>query len=135
MKIEGIKATTYWRKTYSVEAVRLTDENLQTIADYLGAELCVKSGKEPFINYGGDEGYVGEWIVARGENFRFYSHEDFLQAFWTHSEELSSNEQYARVFQLVASAMRRQDTATYQGDTSGMDLVVIEVTKKILREL
>jgi hypothetical protein len=133
--INGLKAVTYWRKAYTVEAIRLTDSNMQTIADYLGAELCIKSGDEPFINHGGDEGHVGEWLVKKGESFRFYLHEDFMRQYHTHDEQMANDEKYARVFQLVNAAMRQQDTATYYEDQTGIDIITIETTKRILREL
>lgn len=136
MKINDVKATVHWRKTYAVEAVRLTDANLQKVADYLGAELCVKTGDEPYINHGGDEGYVGEWLVQdTAENFRFLSHEAFMRDFHTHSEQTATDERYAKVFQLVLQAMAKQDAATYHQDQTGMDLIAIETTKKIIGEL
>lgn len=135
MQINNMKALVYWRKTYSVEAIRLTPDNIQVISDYLGAEFCVKSAKEPYIDYGGDEGHIGEWLVESDGNRLFYSHEDFLQAFKTHAEEMSTNERYAKIFQLVASAMSKQDSATFNQDTDGIDLVAIETTKRIMGEL
>lgn len=136
MKINNVAAVTYWSKPRKVEAVRLTDANLEKIADFLGAELCVKSGKEPFIDYGGDEGYAGEWLVQIGENtYNFYSDEDFLSSYWTHDERMANDEKYSKVFIQVSSAMAKQDAATYHQDQNGMDLVAIETTKKIIGEL
>jgi hypothetical protein len=135
MQISDLKASTYWRKSYSVEAIRLTPDNMMAIADFLGAEYCTKAKSEPFINNGGDEGHVGEWLVREGEGYLFYFHEDFSREFWTHSEKLASDEKYARVFQLVSAAMSAQASATYHQDTDGMDLVAIKTAKKIIEEL
>jgi hypothetical protein len=136
MKINNVTAATYWSKPRKVEAVRLADANLEKIADFLGAELCIKSGKEPFINYGGDEGYAGEWLVQTGEDtYDFYSDEDFLKRFWTHDERMASDEKYAKIYILVSSAMAKQDAATYNQDQNGMDLIAIETVQKIIGEL
>jgi hypothetical protein len=46
------------------------------------------------------------------------------------------DEKFAKVHQLVMDAMRKQDAATYHGQSSdGMDIVAIETTKKILEEI
>lgn len=135
MQIKDLKAVTYWRKTYPVEAIRLTEHNIQTVADFLGAEYCTKSKDDHYISYGGEEGCAGEWLVKEDEGYLFFSHEEFVKAFKTHAEEMSTNERYAKVFLAVATLASRQDAATFQGDTTGMDLLIIETTKKILGEL
>lgn len=136
----AITTTTFWRKTYSVDAVRLTLENYKQIADYLGWDYHEKGPDGPYI---GDthpkapEAAIGDWVVKgeAGEEFLTYGHDDFLEQFHTHSERISEDEKYAKVFELVTKAMRMQDSATYHGDTNGMDLVAIETTKKILNEI
>jgi hypothetical protein len=134
--INGLTATTYWSKAHRVQAIRLTDDNLQKIADYIGAELCVKTSiTGAYINHGGDEGHVGEWIVKWGGSFSFHSHEEFMRLHHTHDEQLSNDERYAKIFALVASAMAKQDAATYHQDQTGMDLLTIETVKKIIGEL
>lgn len=131
--------TTFWRKTYSVDAVRLTLDNYKQVADYLGWEYHETADREPYIEDGpsAPEAGIGDWLVkgGAGEEFVIYDHDDFLEAFRTHSEQISEDEKYAKVYELVAKAMRKQDAATYNGDSSGMDLVAIETTKKILNEL
>lgn len=135
MLIQSLQSVTYWRKTYPVEAIRLTPDNIQQIADYLGAEYCTESAYEPYIDHGGDEGYAGEWLVKQGNNYRFCSHEEFMKAFHTHDEQVANDERYAKIFTLVESAMTKQDAATYHQDQTGMDLLVIETVKKIIGEL
>lgn len=132
--------TTFWRRTYSVQAVRLTLDNYKQIADYLGWEYHEKGPDGPYI---GDthplapEAGIGDWVVKgdAGEEILTYAHDDFLEQFRTHSEQISEDEKYAKVFELVTKAMRKQDAATYHGDSTGMDLVAIETTKKLLEEL
>lgn len=139
------KPSVFWRKTYRVEAVRITTENIRDIAEHLGLEY----GEEP-NTFGPDKktpvphitsvrkgyGFVGDWVVVYpNEDFRFYPDKVFAEDFRTHSEQLSTDEKYAKVFELVTQAMRKQDAATYHGDSNGMDLVAIETTKKLLNEL
>lgn len=135
MQIGNIKAVKYWRKSFSIEAIRLTKDNMRQIADFLGAEYCTKTRGSSYINYGGDEGYTGEWLIKHGGVFRFLGDEEFQKAYMTHSEQVSEDAKYARIFQLVASAMAKQDAATFQQDQTGMDLLVIETVKKIIGEL
>lgn len=131
------KATTHWRKTYTVEAVRLTLDNMQRISDWLGADYSEIPDEDSKANIQrmGDIGYDGDWILKRGDQYEFIGHEDFMQEYWTHPEQLASDEKYARVFQLVCEAMVKQDKATYHGDTRGMDLVAKEITEKLLRAI
>lgn len=142
----SITTTTFWRKTYSVDAVRLTSDNIRMVGEAIDAEYCESMVEidtitdEPIRYLKLNEklaAYIGHWIVKgeAGEEFLVYDDEDFLDAFRTHSEQLSEDEKYAKVYELVSKAMRKQDSATYHGDSSGMDLVAIETTKKILNEL
>lgn len=138
--IGNARSTVYWRKTYKVEAVRLTEENAMQIADFMGADYWPASTnfgpeKHAYIQYMAEKAFIGDWIVMIGTRWEFYVHEDFLQKFRTHSEQETQDEKYARVFQLVTSAMHKQDAATYHGDSTGMGLVAIEITKRILEEL
>lgn len=143
MSIGNVKTTEYWRKTYRIEAVRLTLENMQQIADFLGGEFYTPSGKDPYIRLGKGSGltgvgYLGEWFVKVGtekDAYDFLSDEEFQKGFHTHNEQVANDEKYAAVFDLVMRAMAIQAKATYHSDTDGLDLVAIETTKKILEEL
>lgn len=133
MQIGDIKSVMYWRKSYPVEAIRLTSENMQQIADYLGGEYYL--AKDPYISYNNDEAIAGDWVIKHEDRILFMTHEDFIACFKSHSEEISENVRYAKIFQLVASAMSKQDAATFHGDQEGMDLLTIETVKKIIGEL
>jgi hypothetical protein len=137
------RSTKFWRKSCQVEALRLTPENIQSVAEEIGAEYYVSAnqynrlkGKPlPTLELNLENAYVGDWVVKDGDRYTFSEHEDFLRDFHTHSERLSTDEKYARVFQIVVTALQIQARATYHGDTDGMDLVAIETTKKLLEEL
>lgn len=138
--MKDVKSTKFWRKSYSVEAVRLTLDNYRQVADFLGGNYYEDTKKGPYIRFGGNgapETFIGEWVVRITDDFyTSFSHEDFMGKFQTHSEHMAEDEKYAKVFQLVQKAMLAQDSATYHGDgAGGMDLVTIETTKKILDEL
>jgi hypothetical protein len=135
--VKDIKTTTFWRKTYPVEAVRLTLDNYRQIADFLGGDYFEDSPHQgPYILVGGVEAVIGDWVYKMpNDSYRLDDYEDFLKDFHTHDEQMAKDEKYAKVFQHVVSAMSTQASATYHQDTDGMDLVAIETVKKILGEL
>jgi hypothetical protein len=143
MSAEELKATTYWSKPYKVEAIRINEHNIKEIAAAVGGDYSEEpnafSGDRhtpvPRITLMTSMAFIGDWAVLRGEEWEFYEDEHFLRGFWTHAEEMSENEKYAKIFRLVRSAMVEQDAATYHQDQSGMDLVTIETVKKIIGEL
>jgi hypothetical protein len=137
--------TDYWRKTYPVQAVRVTEENIKELARECSGDYnetpdmfgCNRTTPVPNITMTTSMAFVGDWVVKDEQGkFAFYSDKEFAKKYWTHSEEVSSNEKYGRIYQLVAQAMRKQDVATYNGESSyGMDLVAIRITKQIFGEL
>lgn len=136
----SISTTKFWRKTFPVDAVRLTLDNYKQIADYLGWDYR-EGATGPYIIENdhplASEAGIGDWLV-KGESrdmYLVYNDEDFLAAFRTDTERMAEDEQYAKVHELVMGAMRKQDAATYHGESNGMDLVAHETTKRILREL
>lgn len=137
------KPTAYWRKSYRVEAVRITFENIQSVGEEIGADYYVSAnpynrlkGKPvPTLELDLATARIGDWVVKNGDHYTFMDDEEFLREFMTHSEQMANDEQYAKVFQIVVAALQIQANATYHGDTDGMDLVAIETTKKLLDEL
>lgn len=130
-----VKPSIFWRKSYRVQAVRITTENIENIANELELEYISKT--IPYLTAERKGfGHIGDWVVVyNNDDFEFFKDEEFAEDFRTHSEQLSTDEKYAKVYELVIGAMRKQDAATYHGDSNGMDLVAIETTKKILNEL
>lgn len=141
-----MKMLDYRRKSYGVQAIRLTELNIREVAENFGCDYSEEPNgfgsdtKTPVPNIMilGKRTFIGDWVVnVEGElSPRFYTHEEFMHKFWTHAEEEVADEKYARVYQLVQAAMSKQDAATYHGDGYGdVHLVAVEVTKAILGEI
>ena len=134
------ETVTYWSTSYPIEAIRLTPENMQGLADYFGGEYkeqdpdCELTPKEPVIGINGWNGWPGDWLFRRqgGEILRIIPHQNFVQEYHTHSERMANDETYAKVFQHVMSAMKSQGDATFYGDTNGMDIVAVNTTNSIM---
>ncbi|AVD99497.1 hypothetical protein SEA_BING_75 [Streptomyces phage Bing] len=135
----------FWRRSYRVQAVRITKDNILEIAEHLGLDYS----EEP-NQFGEDKttpvphitsvrkgyGFIGDWVVVySNDDFKFFPDKEFAERFRTHSEQLAADEKYAKVFQIVVAALQIQAQASFHGDTDGMDLVAIETTKKLLEEL
>lgn len=138
--MSDVKSITVWRKSYPVEAIRLTNDNYQQIADAINGTFGETEEGYPVVLFnsviGKVEASIGDWILQISENrYHRMDPETYARKFSTHSERMSEDEKYAKVHNLVCEAMRKQDSATYHGDSNGMDLVAIEVTKRILSEL
>lgn len=135
----NVATNKFWRKTYSVEAVRLTLENYKLIADFLGGEYFENSAHQgPYIQFNREEAVLGDWVVRITETmYLTFSHEDFVKKFQTHAERQNNDEKYAKIYALVKGAMIKQDTATYHGESCSaeMDLVAIETVRKLMEEL
>jgi hypothetical protein len=134
------KPTDYWRKSYRVQAVRITPDNIREIAEHL--DVDVRDDKVldlPAPRLSSPKkgmGFIGDWVVVySNDDFRFFPDKVFADQFRTHSEQLTSDDKYAKVHQLVMHALHIQAQASFHGDTDGMDLVAIETTKKILEEI
>ena len=138
-----LKATTYWRKTYSVEAIRITENNILEVAeacagdydDRPNAFAMDRSTPVPHIVLTRSMAFIGDWVVKVGDLWKVYTHEEFMRSFHTHDEEMANNSRYAKIFTLIGSAMAKQDRATFDQDQTGMDLILIETTKKVIGEL
>jgi hypothetical protein len=138
--MSDVKSTTFWRKSYAVEAIRLTNDNYQQVTDAIGGTVGETEDGHPVVFFdsvvGKVESSIGDWIIQISEN-RYYrmDPETFARKYNTHSERMAEDEKYAKVHNLVLQAMLKQDSATYHGDGNGMDLVAVEITKQILNEL
>jgi len=127
----------FQRKTYTVEAIRVTRHNYKQIATSVKGEFVEGSPGGPYVKFLEDVAFSGDWVV-RFEDGRYetFAHEDFVRNYQTHDEREKKDEKYAKIYGLVKAAMIKQDTATYHGESSaGMDLVAIQTTQKILDEL
>ena len=141
-----ITVSTFWRTSYPVKAVQLTEGNIRQIAEEIGAEYWEepdtfgldKTTPVPNIVYGKSRAFIGDYAAMHpdGGGATFYARETFLGKFHTHSERMAKDERYAKIYAHIVSAMNKQASATWNGDSNGdMDIVAIETTKSILGEL
>lgn len=83
--IANEESAKYFRKIYlyPVEAVRLTLENMEKIADFLGGEYSYLPvfGSKATIRCPGDIGWAGDWLLKIGDRFEFIGHEEFLAGY------------------------------------------------------
>ena len=135
------KSTTFWRKTYAVEAIRLTLENHQEVANNIGGVAGKDADEKPVVLFRGvtgkTEAAMGDWIIQISDNlYHRMPHENFVRKYWTNEERMASDEKYAKIHALLAGAMTTQVSVVLNGDSEGeMDLVLDATTKKILGEL
>jgi len=137
----GTAPTIFWRKSYRVQAVKITEENIGEIAEHLGVDYIGEPTDRDDIStphlLSARKGYgcIGDWLVVyQNDDFRFFPDKVFAEEFRA-PEQLSADDKYAKVHQLIVNAMHIQAQASFHGDTDGMDLVAIETTKKLLEEL
>lgn len=139
-----ISIASYVRKSFGVDAIQVTSENMNAVAEWCGGEVRdqveIKGGvrnKNQAHIYLTAVGYrrqtmafPGDWILCSGESFRVYTDKAFKHSF----EPVGTNDKHAEVLRLVLSAMSKQDVATHFGESSkGMDLVAENVTKQIVK--
>ena len=78
--------TTYVRKPFVVEAIEVTDENIEQLAELIG-ELRHKENGAPYISVNRRlvpnifRVYPGFWVTKLGDNIRCYSSRIFTQQF------------------------------------------------------
>lgn len=142
---------TYRRKTFTVQAIQVTAENIQGLAewcdgkvviywpdisrqsvDYRAGQTCVE------VVIGRVNGrvqkaraYPGDWITRLHDtnNFRVYRNKTFLEAF---EEVRSEIEKREAVSELVYEALRQQDNATQFHDDREMPGVLRDAVDKIM---
>jgi len=137
-----IVTATYERRTFRVQAIRVTKENMRELAEWCGGDLArtLDENERDYISVtvGHVNGrprlaraYAGNWVtrLTEGNNFRVYKDKSFVEAF---RAILDDTEKYAKVHQLVRAAMREQDAATYHGESSNTGNTAEVITTKIL---
>jgi hypothetical protein len=127
----------YWRKSYSVKAICISKNNIEDVADALGGKVLTYEGTTQAFgvasNYGRAD--LGDWYITIANLNQILSPEQFMKRYWTHAEQTSEDEKYAKIFNLVMSALSHRDQATrFNDDIGGMDLLAIQTTKKIMEQ-
>lgn len=87
---------TYQRKTFPVNAVQVTEENLLEVSEWCGGEILEQKTKiknatkiENFIkvpvknplNEKQTRAYIGDWVLEADENYKVYTDRAFSKSF------------------------------------------------------
>lgn len=136
--------TTSWgRKTFDVEAVQVTAENMKEVAAWCNGVLDDEFEDQTYILVHGGQNvdyeiYVGDWVVMADGEFQFYPDAWFKRVFEPRVVEgilkldYVANNEFAEVLKVVAQALLNQDAATHQGrGTPHIMWSAEETTKKI----
>lgn len=137
--MQEIESEKFWTTSVSVEAFRLTAENIKDASVQLDGVINMV-GSEPGTSfwYKGALSLIGEWVVKYADGrYSIFADDEFKKVFLSHDDRMKSDEKYAHIFLLVMGAMNKQDAATYhdQGCSDEMGFVAVETTKAILREI
>lgn len=140
----------FTRRTFNVQAVRVTNENIGEIAKWCNGDIRptgvekVRAGVHTpayidvivakFMRPQRDHAYVGDWVVGMDvggirESFKVYRDDAFKKTF---RPAQNKSDRYNEVYAILMEAMAKQDAATYHEDYTGMDIVRDDTVKKIL---
>lgn len=88
-----LEFTTFVRKPFTVEAVEITLENIEQIAEFVG-EIQYKGDGVPFIKVNRRlvpnvlKVHPGFWMTRMNDNIRCYSKKIFLEQFAEHTVDI-----------------------------------------------
>lgn len=92
-KDNTMEFSTYTRKPFTVEATRITAENIEEVAKLIG-DIRTKEDGTPFIVVNRriipsiSRVYVGYWLTQMGDNLRCYSDKVFTDQFIVSSDSV-----------------------------------------------
>lgn len=134
----NVQIETFERKTFRVQAVRVTTTNMKELGDWCGGVFKAPEapGRRAYVEVpNGRPGntiraYVGDWItrLTEANSCRVYKDRSFLEAF---RQIVSDSEKQARIQQYIRAAMQVQDVATYHGESSNVGRIVEETAEQI----
>lgn len=86
--IFAVKTETWLRKTFYVEAVRVTKENISEVAEFCGGVVENTDGT-PFVrvpnqnpaNERQTQAYPGDWVLVRGDSVKSFPNKAFRRNF------------------------------------------------------
>lgn len=89
----------YTRKPFSIDAIRVTEENLEEVAQWCGGEIHKYNGKR-FIKVDVNrpltekqtKAFAGDWVLKAGTGFKVYQHKAFQHCFDKVAEESKQDE-------------------------------------------
>jgi len=138
----------FTRKSFNVEAIQVTAENMAEVAEWCGGsvkdarDLPRWSGNTPawYIQvpvmpskaktFKPNQAFVGCWVVHTNQGWTVYTRKGFGVSF----EPVDENK-FTAVLKLVREAMSKQDVATYHGVSSEVSGLDEETTHQIFEVL
>lgn len=136
VRADSLQTVAVVRKTFTAEAVQITDDNIIDVSNWSGARIKETDGGillrldtgVPKASRQATTAGVGDWIVCTGEGFKIYRGRSFDHTF----EVLKANpDKFDAVHTLVRSAMIEQDNATYHQTSADMTAVAENIARKI----
>lgn len=131
-----IETARFIRKTFNVEAIQVTDENMAEVADWCGGEVTSLNGEGmrfyivvPTLKaktFRPNMAFAGGWVLKTGLGFTVYTRKGFTTSFEPRDEN-----KFEAVRKLVKEAMSRQDEATYHDVSSKVDGLDEEIAHQI----
>lgn len=128
------------RKEFKADTVRVTSENLAEVANWSGG---FPHFSNMTISYEVNRGRckqihakIGDWVMLSSGGVNICTDSMFRAQFEQQPKKNpdAENERFAKVFQMVQAAMRKQDVATYHQDGQGeMSLVAHRTTEEIIK--
>lgn len=84
-----VETTKYVRKPFEVEAVQVTEENIEEVKDWCQGTLLVEDNNRKFIkvrvaralNERQTKAYPGDWVLYAGTGFKVYTTKAFQKTF------------------------------------------------------
>lgn len=85
-----MKTHTFARKPFYVEAVRVTDKNIEEVAEWCGGELGLAEPNRRYIRVSNvsrplndrqRQAFVGDWVLRAGNGFKIYTAKAFDRSF------------------------------------------------------
>ncbi len=132
------------RHTFRVEAVRVTTNNLEDIAEWCGGRVVDTPGYAEGRKHvqvptgptgmGIARAHLGNWVtcLVKAKSFRVYKEKSFLEAF---RSIMTETEKYAKVHEMLMRIRNAQDTATYWEQGSDGVMLLVEQTARELCEM
>jgi hypothetical protein len=92
---DNVEYGLYVRKPFEVKAVRVTEENMDDVADWCSGKLRTNSYNvpyihvdvRPFVNARQTKAFVGDWILFAARGFKVYTDKAFRASFVPVEEE------------------------------------------------
>lgn len=84
-----MKTQKFNRKTFQVDAVRVTKENMSAVAKWCQGEIQTENDGKKFIkvrvlrplNEGQTKAFVGDWVLYAGTGYKVYTNKSFWTCF------------------------------------------------------